>query len=154
MLLSEKELKTIETFSKNKNNEIEFRFGLFSKGEFIPEISPDTFERVNLFLSNFCVLEDIEYSLSINDNINSLRKLIICKPPKIGHLFADESTMIKQIFMKKETIKKINLKNYNMRVSIAKETLIKPIDTIVESIVTQRKRFVYKWENLIFHSDP
>lgn len=152
MLLSEKELKTIETFSKNKNNEIEFRFGLFSKGEFIPEISPDTFERVNLFLSKFCILEDIEYSVSINDNINSLRKLIICNPPKIGILFADESTMIKQIFMKKETIKKINLKNYNMRVSIAKETLIQPIDTIVESIVTQRKRFVYKWENLIFHS--
>lgn len=146
------ELRKILIDEKNRDMEMEFRFGTFTDG-FEPSISYETFLRIDGFLKTFCVLNGVVFSIStVSKNLRSTKYF-----HPVGNDFDlpkenEHWKFLNQENIVKETINKIDIHDYGIRFALAKETKTENCFHSENAFTKYRKRIVYSWgEDIQFH---
>ena len=106
----------------NKNSELEIRIGTFNKFGFSPGVSEECYNKI----LNLKIFNKVEYENTIcflsNNNFNNLREIWYFDKDKKKII---ENGKIKKITIQKEKIKTIDIKNYNLRISLSNENIVK-----------------------------
>lgn len=153
----EKELYDILNNQSNQGYEMEFRFGKFTNKSFSPGISYETYLRLDKFLRKFCSIKPVEFtSHDVYDNKRLVKYFQPISEEQCFSDFPDEQTwkMVYQVCTLKKQIKKIDIKDYGIRFSLAseEETEWNEEDVIPSNVFKKlQKRIVYVWGKIEFH---
>lgn len=147
------ELRHLLTDEKNKDMEMEFRFGAFAKAGFEPSISYETFLRLDGFLKSFCILKGVVFS--INTVSKNSRNTKYFHPVGVDFDLPKENNdwkFVNEENIVKEKINNIDINDYGIRFSLSKETKTEKTEHDGIVFIKYRKRIIYSWgEDIQFH---
>jgi SAM-dependent methyltransferase len=139
------ELKELHIECKSDSDELEIRFGSFTKNlKFFPRINLDAFTTIINFISTHYKCIDIRYE-RVKLYKNGLRSIEMLDIPKDGEVLGNNFTdkIISKKIIKKNNVRNIDIVQYGLRLSLSSEKVYpncpdKPLH------VKNRKRLVYQ----------